>query len=74
MSPEENIMKMPTWIDVVLTSSTKYFAKKSDEAYNVVLVLVAKPSMPKHPRYCLSLMHGSCNFQFRVLVDDILCH
>jgi len=45
MSPEENIMNMPTWIDVVLTSSTKYFVKKSDEAYYVVLALVATPSI-----------------------------
>jgi len=62
-------MKIPTWIDVVLTRSTKYFVEKSDEAYNVVLILVAKPSMLKHPRFCSSLMHGSCNFQFRVVVD-----
>jgi hypothetical protein len=31
MSPEENIMKIPPWIDVVLTRSTKYFVEKSDE-------------------------------------------
>lgn len=33
---------MPTWIEVVLTSSTKYFVKKSDEAYNIVFVFVDK--------------------------------
>jgi hypothetical protein len=60
--------------DVVLTSSTKHFVKKSDEAYNLVLILVAKASMLKHPRYCSSLKHGSCNFQFRVVVYGILCH
>jgi hypothetical protein len=69
MSPDENIMKMPTQTDVVLTSSTKYFVEKSDEAYNVVLILVAKPSMIKLPRFCSSLMPGSCNFQFRVAVN-----
>lgn len=58
-------MKMQTWVDVMLTSSSKF------EDYNVVLGPLAKLSMLKHTKYCSSFVYGNCNFQFKVVVDDM---